>query len=188
MDRRYRNAFDQIHMSAACQARILAAASSASSQEEESAMKKPKNVLKTMLLAAALAGCLSAVAYASNNMLPEQLSRLSNVTLSTRSYDVKKATREKDGSITYILEKGDVKAEVSVNEPELKANNQKVSVEEFTAKDGEATLGVVVEDVADSKNPESEQKAADGQSKPEIIVENAADSENPEPELKSSSK
>lgn len=47
---------------------------------------------------------------------------------------------------------------------------------------------MVVEDVADSKNPESEQKAADGQSKPEIIVENAADSENPEPELKSSSK
>lgn len=61
MDKRYRNAFDQIHMSAACQARILAAASSAGTQEEQSAMKKSKNILKTMLLAAALAGCLSAV-------------------------------------------------------------------------------------------------------------------------------
>lgn len=71
MDKRYRNAFDQIHMSAACQARILAAASSADTQEEQSAMKKSKNILKTMLLAAALAGCLSAVAYASNNLLPD---------------------------------------------------------------------------------------------------------------------
>ena len=35
MDKRYRNAFDQIHMSAACQARILAAASSAGTQERE---------------------------------------------------------------------------------------------------------------------------------------------------------
>ena len=83
MDKRYRNAFDQIHMSAACQARILAAASSAGTQEEQSAMKKSKNILKTMLLAAALAGCLSAVAYASNNLLPEHLSQLSHVVLSS---------------------------------------------------------------------------------------------------------
>ena len=158
MDRRYRNAFDQIHMSAACQARILAAASSASVQEDQSAMKKPKNVLKTMLLAAALAACLSAVAYASNNMLPEQLNQLSNVTLS--SANGAKTKQEKDGSTTYILEQDNAEVKINVNEPELAANDMKASVGGFESADGQSDLEVTIAD-ADSVNLEPESPAAE---------------------------
>lgn len=142
MDRRYRNTFDQIHMSAACQDRILAAASSASAQEDQSAMKKPRTVLKTMLLAAALAGCLSAVAYASNNMLPEQLNQLSNVTLSNANGA--KTRQEKDGSTTYILERDNGKVEINVSEPELIADNMRVYAAQST--DGQANLEIIIDD------------------------------------------
>lgn len=142
MDRRYRNTFDQIHMSAACQDRILAAASSASAQEDQSAMKKPRTVLKTMLLAAALAGCLSAVAYASNNMLPEQLNQLSNVTLSNANGA--KTRQEKDGSTTYILERDNEKVEINVSEPELIADNMRVYAAQST--DGQANLEIIIAD------------------------------------------
>lgn len=142
MDRRYRNTFDQIHMSAACQDRILAAASSASAQEDQSAMKKPRTVLKTMLLAAALAGCLSAVAYASNNMLPEQLNQLSNVTLSNANGA--KTRQEKDGSTTYILERDNEKVEINVSEPELIADNMRVYAAQST--DGQANLEIIIDD------------------------------------------
>lgn len=142
MDRRYRNIFDQIHMSAACQDRILAAASSASAQEDQSAMKKPRTVLKTMLLAAALAGCLSAVAYASNNMLPEQLNQLSNVTLSNANGA--KTRQEQDGSTTYILERDNGKVEINVSEPELIADNMRVYAAQST--DGQANLEIIIDD------------------------------------------
>ena len=142
MDRRYRNIFDQIHMSAACQDRILAAASSASAQEDQSAMKKPRTVLKTMLLAAALAGCLSAVAYASNNMLPEQLNQLSNVTLSNANGA--KTRQEQDGSTTYMLERDNGKVEINVSEPELIADNMRVYAAQST--DGQANLEIIIDD------------------------------------------
>lgn len=142
MDRRYRNTFDQIHMSAACQDRILAAASSASAQEDQSAMKKPRTVLKTMLLAAALAGCLSAVAYASNNMLPEHLNQLSNVTLSNANGA--KTRQEKDGSTTYILERDNGKVEINVSEPELIADNMRVYAAQST--DGQTNLEIIIAD------------------------------------------
>ena len=136
MDRRYRNTFDQIHMSEACQARILEAASSACTQEDQTAMKKTKTVLKTMLLAAALAGCLSAVAYASNNMLPAQLNQLANVVLTSdgnttqvNSDNVEKR-QEADGSTTYILEEENTEAAYTINEPALKSNRIKVTVQE----------------------------------------------------------
>ena len=143
MDRHYRNTFDQIHMSAACQDRILAAASSASAQEDQSAMKKPRTVLKTMLLAAALAGCLSAVAYASNNMLPEQLNQLSNVTLS--GANGAKTRQEKDGSTTYILEQDNAEVKINVSESELLKNNLKLSTKE-TQTDGQSNLEIIIAD------------------------------------------
>ena len=154
MDKRYRNAFDQIHMSAACQARILAAASSAGTQEEQSAMKKSKNILKTMLLAAALAGCLSAVAYASNNLLPEHLSQLSHVVLSSdgsvqsvESYPAQ-VNKKADGSYTYVLDKNGAETKISINEPELNASNRKISVQESPSADGQTNLEVLIEDNA----------------------------------------
>ena len=158
MDRRYRNTFDQIHMSAACQARILEAASSACKQEDQTAMKKPKNVLKTMLLAAALAGCLSAVAYASSNMLPAQLDQLSNVVLTSdgRTGDNVEKRQKADGSTTYILERDGAEAEINVNEPELADYNLKVAVEEYNAADGQANLEIVISDTKTANlEPES---------------------------------
>ncbi len=169
MDKRYRNTFDQIHMSAACQARILAAASSADTQEEQSAMKKSKNILKTMLLAAALAGCLSAVAYASNNLLPEHLSQLSHIVLrsdgsvqSVESYPAQ-VHKEADGSYTYVLDENGTETELSINEPELKANNTKISVQESPSADGQTNLEVLIEDnaqTAKSASTESTENAA----------------------------
>lgn len=167
MDRRYRNAFDQIHMSAACQARILAAASSASQQEDQSAMKKPKNVLKTMLLAAALAGCLSAVAYASSNMLPAQLNQLSNVVLSN-SDDKTSVKTTKDGSKLYVIEQDNgTREEITVNEKALKDEHLKLSREQ-----GEEVCLVISDDNAGNTNSSSKQTSGTSSSKAQVKTEN----------------
>lgn len=127
MDNRYRNTFDQLHMSAACQARILAAASSAAIQEEQTTMKKPKKALKTMLLAAALATCLSAAAYAAHSVNGNQLMQLAN-TLNTSVESTGVEQVGNDGS--YL----------KVNSDVLDENNLEVTSHTTTDGNGEVTI------------------------------------------------
>lgn len=150
MDRRYHNAFDQIHMSESCQARILAAASSAQAQEAQSTMKKPRKALKTMLLAAALAACLSAVAYASNPIHSNQLMQLAgtlNASSSqeeiavsitdefpTNEWEVHRKTG-KDGSETLV----------AINRKQTKENHLNVTSHETTDADGNPTLEIFIQ-------------------------------------------
>lgn len=156
----YQNTFDQIHMSAACQARILEAASSTETQEEQTAMRKSKNVLKTMLLAAALATCLSAVAYASSNLLPSQLVQLSNVTLSSSDSSNYKVTKEESNEEVTLTIDGKIadkaSKEAAANREEQNSFSSDSSNYKVTKQESNEEVTLTIED----KIADKESKAA----------------------------
>lgn len=109
------------------------------------------------------------MAYASNNLLPEHLSQLSHVVLSSdgsvqsvESYPAQ-VNKKADGSYTYVLDKNGAETKISINEPELNASNRKISVQESPSADGQTNLEVLIEDnaqTAKSASTESTENAA----------------------------